>query len=235
MSRNKLMGGLFSWLSSVLLIIVILLTTIEQNAFDLKFFFLEYQKLNIAESTGISEQELNVVTKELLAYLRAERNNIQLEANIGGVIRPVFNQKEIAHLADVQQLYLLGMRSRNLGIVFFLVFLVFLRLAVRKKMLRYWAGGYLAGSGLALGMLGALYYFISSDFLMFWNNFHSIIFSNNLWQLDPGTDLLIRIVPEQFFSDLVFKILTNFFLALLALAILAICIMMRTKALSEKN
>lgn len=31
--------------------------------------------------------------------------------------------------------------------------------------------------------------------------FHHIFFNNDLWLLDPATDLLINIVPEPFFVD----------------------------------
>ena len=42
---------------------------------------------------------------------------------------------------------------------------------------------------------------ISTDFTRYFTIFHQIFFDNDLWILDPRTDLLINIVPEPFFVD----------------------------------
>lgn len=42
---------------------------------------------------------------------------------------------------------------------------------------------------------------ISTDFTKYFVIFHHIFFNNDLWLLDPATDLLINIVPEPFFVD----------------------------------
>ena len=43
-------------------------------------------------------------------------------------------------------------------------------------------------------------------------------FDNDLYLLDPRTELLIRMVPEQFFYDLVMRIVVGFFGVLAAAA-----------------
>ena len=50
------------------------------------------------------------------------------------------------------------------------------------------------------------------DFDSFWRNFHEIFFTNDLWLLDPRTDILIMMVPLQFFYDLVMRIVITFVL-----------------------
>ena len=45
--------------------------------------------------------------------------------------------------------------------------------------------------------------------------FHHIFFRNDLWLLDPNTDILIMMVPETFFFHLVFRILGGFALGYL--------------------
>ena len=51
----------------------------------------------------------------------------------------------------------------------------------------------LASGGLSLAFIG--------DFTQGFTAFHHIFFDNDLWILDPRTDLLINIVPEPFFVD----------------------------------
>lgn len=50
-------------------------------------------------------------------------------------------------------------------------------------------------------MLCVLGLVISTDFTKYFVIFHHIFFNNDLWLLDPATDLLINIVPEPFFVD----------------------------------
>ena len=57
------------------------------------------------------------------------------------------------------------------------------------------------GTGLFFAMLCVLGLVISTDFTKYFVIFHHIFFNNDLWLLDPATDLLINIVPEPFFVD----------------------------------
>jgi len=51
---------------------------------------------------------------------------------------------------------------------------------------------------------------ISTDFTKYFVIFHQIFFDNDLWILDPATDLLINIVPEPFFMDTAGRIALTF-------------------------
>lgn len=219
MSGRKLVGGTLSLVSALILIIVILLTTIELNAFNLDFFRSEYRKLNSTQAIGISEQDLLRTTEVLLAYIRGQRHDLQIEAEIKGKMRPVFNQREIDHMADVQRLYTVGHWLRNSGLVLLIILLAGLRRLTGREFRRYWAGGFLAGTVAFICFLAAVVLAISRDFLWFWNKFHTLIFTNDLWLLNPETDILIQIVPEQFFFDLVVRILVFFTLAVVILVV----------------
>ena len=59
----------------------------------------------------------------------------------------------------------------------------------------YWLSG--AVFAVALALIGI----ISTDFSKYFIVFHKIFFNNDLWVLDPRTDMLINIVPEGFFFD----------------------------------
>lgn len=57
------------------------------------------------------------------------------------------------------------------------------------------------GTGLFFAIICVLGLVISTDFTKYFVIFHHIFFNNDLWLLDPATDLLINIVPEPFFVD----------------------------------
>lgn len=63
---------------------------------------------------------------------------------------------------------------------------------------------------------------ISTDFTKYFVIFHKIFFDNDLWILDPATDLLINIVPEPFFMDTAARIGVTF--GLMVLFLFAVCL-----------
>ena len=60
------------------------------------------------------------------------------------------------------------------------------------------------------GFLILLGIWILADFTGFWTTFHQLFFTNDLWLLNPATDLMINLFPEAFFSHLVIRILLWF-------------------------
>ena len=50
--------------------------------------------------------------------------------------------------------------------------------------------------------------------------FHEMFFSNDLWLLDPNTDMLINIVPEPFFIDTSLYICITFIIGSVLLILL---------------
>ena len=79
-----------------------------------------------------------------------------------------------------------------------------------KALRRQTAKMFLKTSAVLMGLAGALAFYAFLDFNEFWTMFHHIFFRNDLWLLDPNTDVLIMMVPETFFFNLVFRILGGF-------------------------
>ncbi|MCT1989293.1 DUF1461 domain-containing protein, partial [Helcococcus kunzii] len=51
---------------------------------------------------------------------------------------------------------------------------------------------------------------ISIDFSSAFVKFHKIFFDNDLWLLDPKTDLMIRMLPEKYFLNISIRIFLSF-------------------------
>ena len=126
-------------------------------------------------------------------------------------------------MVDVRVLYL-NARVLLLGLGGIgLVILVFLFIKNKKKALIPVLAGYMDANVILLAFAAAIGVFVLVDFDTFWTNFHHIFFTNDLWLLDPRTDVLINMVPGQFFFDLVFGIACSFLaVALLLYAAAAI-------------
>lgn len=79
-------------------------------------------------------------------------------------------------------------------------------LQYRKKFLPILSRAFLWAGGVFLAVIVVILLLAVVDFSSFWTTFHKIFFRNQLWILDPSTDILIMMVPSQFFFDLVTKI-----------------------------
>jgi hypothetical protein len=199
MSGRKLVGGTLSLVSALILIIVILLTTIELNAFNLDFFRSEYRKLNSTQAIGISEQDLLRTTEVLLAYIRGQRHDLQIEAEIKGKMRPVFNTREKSTICRCSEtLYCrtlaekqrVGPVNHSSG-----------RPAPADRPgIPAILGGRFSGRNRRFYLFPCGRGFSNfTGFLWFWNKFHTLIFTNDLWLLNPETDILIQIVRNNSF------------------------------------
>ena len=79
-----------------------------------------------------------------------------------------------------------------------------------------------AGAALFFAVLAVLAGIIATDFNKYFIIFHHIFFNNDLWMLNPDTDLLINIVPEPFFMDTAARIAATYGVSVLA--VFAICL-----------
>lgn len=206
-----------SFIAALLSAFILLLNCIEISAFDLNFYSAEYEKLKRPEAIGISRQELMEITQVLLDYIRGKRPDLKVKAVIEGQERYVFNEREIAHMVDVRELFMRGYKLRRILIVGLIFLLAILYIWTKRDIIEWMLRAHLVLLALLAVTGGALFWLINQDFTPYWNYFHYIFFDNDLWLLDPKVDILIQIVPEQFFYDIVVRILTHFILGMLAI------------------
>lgn len=190
-------------------LIGLFLTSVDVNCFNLSFYQKEYEELHTAESIGMSQEELLKATSVLLDYTRDKRSDMMVMATIHDEEREVFNERETLHMEDVKKLYLNAMKVRNLFIVAEMGLVVGLILMKKMKMDVFWETFKTAAASLLFVMLFFIL-FALIDFDSFWRSFHEIFFTNDLWLLDPKVDIMIKMVPLQFFYDLVMRIVFVF-------------------------
>lgn len=225
----KKCNSFLSILFGFLVLIAFLLSVLDNACFDLSFYSKEYQKYNNAETIGISDEELMETTEVLLDYIADKRDDMVVYATIHGVEREVFNQREKDHMVDVKNLYLLAMKVKQGCTICAGMMMIYFIFKHKKQALKILAQGYQKACGIFVAIVAGLGIAAYIDFTSFWTLFHQIFFSNDLWLLNPKTDIMILMVPEGFFYDLVFKIATGFILIMLILLILAHFLKMNTR------
>ena len=144
------------------------------------------------EDTHLPAEEYAPLVDMVTHYLKGGNDAFQHIFTVDGTEYAAFNQKEQQHMADVQDLFRLCRFIAWLG----WGFVLFGGLSTRRKIAwRTFRRTLLA----ILGMVAAIIVLACIDFDSLFILFHKIAFTNDLWLLNPQTDLLIRLMPTEFF------------------------------------
>lgn len=190
--------------AGIFIIIGMIVLVIDGYCFDRNFYVREYAQNKTTYVTGMSQEDLMDTTDVLLSYLRDKRDDLSVQHEVNGKMREVFNEREKAHMVDVKALYL---NARAICYTLMAASLIFAAIALFVlKEKQSFLKGYMLSNLVIIIIFAGLGIYAAADFYSFWTNFHHIFFTNDLWLLDMNTDILIMMVPEQFFFDLVMKI-----------------------------
>ena len=170
--------------------------------FNEGFFRWHYSNRNVTETTEMALDDLMDVTVKLLDYVRDSRDTLDMTAPIAGVEREVFNQREKDHMVDVKILYLNARNLRRAAMGLAAVFLAVGWFRSREMLTSMLKGTryHIPAMLLVVAAVAGLF---AMDFTRYWNMFHEIFFSNDLWILNPRTDIMINMVPESYFFSIV--------------------------------
>ena len=217
----KLLHNVLGILCGFALMIILLITSIEAVTYWTPGYYeKEYAKYGVLNDVHMEMDDLLDVTDEMMAYLRGSREDLHVPTIVDGQPREFFNDREIAHMEDVRGLFLggLALRRISLGLI---VACVILLLLLKADIRRVLPKMICIGSALFFAVLAVLAGIISTDFNQYFIMFHHIFFNNDLWMLNPDTDLLINIVPEPFFMDTAARIAMTYGVSVLT--VFAIC------------
>ncbi len=145
--------------------------------------------------THLPEAEYPAMTQMITRFLRGETDTFQHVFTLDGTDYAAFNQKEQHHMADVQDLFHLCRAVLWTGLALTILLTAALVL-LREKSALVWFRRTLVA---VLAVVAAIAVIAAIDFNSLFILFHKVAFTNDLWLLDPRTDLLIRLMPLEFF------------------------------------
>lgn len=174
-------------------------------------------RAGLPESAGISAEDLEKLDVHLASCLRgredwnAEWMNPEggpLRATVDGAEQDAFNAREIQHMEDCRRLFdLLRAARKGLALGAFALVLAVLALEWKRESGRGASVGWMWTGSLAVCIpLAAFGLWAAIDFDAAFAFFHRLLFTNDLWLLDPATDLLIRICPQSMFAAMGLRI-----------------------------
>ena len=216
-----LIGGMM-----ISLLLAVLLSSLQYVAFNGNFYKEEYKKNDVMSVTGMSIDELMKITKIMQRYLMDKKETLDASAKINGSIQRMFNDRELAHMKDVKDLFQMGFLTRNISIiVFILIFIYFLFTKSFYKAFDY----LLKGTIFIIILLWVFALAVTLNFDNWFTGFHIVFFDNDLWQLNVETDRLIQMFPLEFFQDAVFVIFRNAFFTFIVILAIVYGILKMTK------
>jgi len=131
---------------------------------------------------------------ELVAYLQGE---------LADLSPSLFTQRERLHMADVLGLFQGAKVLATAGCIGGLALAATALVWGGRERLGHgliYGFAVLAGLGAVIGLWAAI------DFDGWFIAMHEMVFTNDLWLLDPAESMLIRMLPTEFFMDRVLKI-----------------------------
>ena len=181
-------------IAGVLFIICIptfLITTdLRLAANDVRLYQYGFDKYEVSAATGLDKDKLADVAEQMIAYFNSDEEFFETD---------LFNQRELAHLKDVKGLIRLGYYLQFASLAYIALY-VAVNFALKRRAFWPVLGKYaIWGSGTTVALLAVLGLWAATDFDSLFLVFHYVSFSNDLWQLSPGDNMLLMF-PEGFFN-----------------------------------
>jgi len=176
----------------IICIPVFLVTTnVRMAANQQRLYEYGFDRFDVGAAVGLTDAELSDFAARLIDYFNSDEELLDTE---------LFNKRELSHLKDVKGLIQLDY-AFQIASLSFLVLFVAANFAVRRRAFgRVLARYLLWASGLTIGLLALFGLWASTDFGSLFLLFHLVGFRNDLWQLDPG-DNMLQMFPPEFFNE----------------------------------
>lgn len=186
------------WALSLAFVLLLPLLIIGSNlrllVFDRGLILSTFREAQVGRTTGLDEPQLARVAEAFVAYFRAPPGRLDVQVQLDGRTRPLFNERELLHMEDVQALVHLFLRLQVVAAV-----VVAARVAVAilvERSGRDLGRDMLVSSLLVVGLVVVIGSLALVDFPGLWTRFHQVAFRNDLWLLDPRSDYLIMLFPQ---------------------------------------
>lgn len=219
------MGKALTIILIIFLPLYFLLLSVEVNTFNQDFYLNSYKEYDVLNTTGKNIEELDIITVGLLSYLKEDSTDEE-------ILSPHFNEREIKHLEDVKFLFKYGFIIKNILLILSVLSIVWFLIYGRGKGI---GRSVFYGSFIWWGLILLLFLVSTLDFNKYFTYFHLIFFNNDLWILNPETDLLIQMLPLAFFISIFKRILLGFILFLGIIQVLSFILMKREGELAKNS
>ena len=206
---KKFFGFVLSAVGLLLTLVLGILAALEFVGTDADLYYRLQQRYGVLDTAGISQEDLKTVDAAMAECLKGDAAALPAlsDISIDGEMRAPFHDYEQVHMDDCRHLFDLLRTVKHC--LYFAPLLAISGMLLLNDAKRFRRASILALL-LILMPLGAFGIWAAADFDAAFTFFHHLLFTNNLWLLNPDTDLLIRICPEEMFMQMGIRIASVF-------------------------
>ena len=160
-------------------------------------------KLIIANETyknlpfTLSFEDIKLIAVELMEYISGKLPFLETSVSINGVPTVFYSIRSMIHMGDVRNIIVTLMKINYVAI--FLCLISLFKLINLNGFLTELEKVYKRTVIIITTILVAILIFGLVNFDAFFVRFHKILFTNDLWLLDPNEDYIICLLPEKIF------------------------------------
>ena len=204
--------------SMVLVMVFCILFSVFTVVNTNSFYSEQYKEIGADQSTGVSFEDLDKITVMLLDYLNDRRDDLDMQVEKWGEMKPVFDERETSHMVDVKNLYTFFAKVMYTALIGAAVLLIYLfRKDSKGQFFTSAVKGYKSAMFIAVFLCIAFAVAFATGFNTFWTMFHQVMFTNDLWLLDPRVSTMINMYPLPFWLAMCTDILIRFAVIFLCL------------------
>lgn len=212
--KNKILIKFFIIILSIISVLGLLSNSISDKTNDITQYEKYSIRENLTEYVGVNQDTLENMYSSLIEYINGGNEKI---------ITSYFNQREVSHMRDVKGLFDINKNISLIGDISLLIIYVYLLYAIFDTksfknitnieksekhikninlLIKY--SIFTLVIFLFIAILGII------NFNALFIKFHELFFKNDLWLLNPKTDIMIRMLPEGYFMEVAKNIFIKF-------------------------
>ncbi len=181
--------------------ILLFTTNVRVLMSEVRFYERGLREYDAVATTGIALTELDRGSADIVHYFEDDAETLRIIVTEDGEEISLFNPQETIHMRDVKRLVRTVYRAHEVALGFVLLYIAGTVLWSAERSARQLARDTLVGVGVGGAVGLALGVLVIVGFDATWNQFHELVFPNDLWRLDPDTDHLIQMFPEAFWEE----------------------------------
>ncbi len=157
----------------------------------------------------LSDADIKLIANELMRYISGGVEFLETKVTINCLMTDFYSIRSKIHMADVRNIIVTLKKVNYISIIIciFSLFKVINNKDIKKKLKK----AYINCMLLIFVLLTALLIYASLNFDNFFIHFHKILFTNDLWLLDPDVDYIICLLPEKIFMVYGLRIIITMF------------------------
>ena len=162
---------------------------------------------------ALTNDNLKLISEELMKYISGRLQFLETKVTIDGVLTDFYSVRSKIHMADVRNLIVTFLKIYYISIMCLII--SFFKIIRYDKFLQILKVIYKRVVVIISIVLTAIFAFAAINFETFFIRFHEVLFTNDLWLLDPSEDYIICLLPEKIFMIYGFRIIISMIISIL--------------------